>query len=93
MLNANENYVEKQLKNADAGVPYDQFRAGLLFATGESVPQDLVAAHKWFNLAAMNGIEEARENRAEISMDMSSQEIAKAQKLAREWIMSHRALS
>ena len=55
--------------------------------SGDGVSQDLVTAHKWFNLAAMNGIEEARENRAEISLDMSAQEIAKAQKMAREWIM------
>tara|TARA_R100000005_G_scaffold96232_2_gene81626 strand:- start:712 stop:993 length:282 start_codon:yes stop_codon:yes gene_type:complete len=93
MAATGENYVETQLKNADAGVPDDQFRAGLLFSTGEGVMQDLVTAHKWFNLAAMNGIEEAREIRAEISMDMSTQEIARAQKMAREWIMNRRPLS
>ena len=93
MAVTSENYVETQLKNADAGVADDQFRAGLLFSTGEGVSQDLVTAHKWFNLAAMNGIEEAREIRAEISMDMSTQEIARAQKMACEWIMNRRPLS
>jgi len=87
MNELNVDYIEKHLKSADAGVPDDQYRAGLLFSTGDGVPQDLVTAHKWFNLAAMNGVEAARENRAEISMDMSAREIAKAQKLAREWMM------
>ena len=87
MTKCNKNYIEKHLKSADAGIPDEQFRAGLLFSTGDGVQQDLVTAHKWFNLAAMNGIAEAREIRAEISLDMSAQEIAKAQKMAREWIM------
>ena len=87
MAELDVKYIEKHLQSADAGSADDQYRAGLLFSTGDGVPQDLVTAHKWFNLAAMNGIEEARENRAEISMDMSAQEIAKAQKLAREWMM------
>lgn len=80
-------YVEKFLRSANAGIADDQYRAGLILSTGDGVAQDLVSAHKWFNLAAMNGVDEARENRAEISMDMSSQEISKAQKLAREWMM------
>jgi TPR repeat protein len=87
MAELHVKYIEKFLKNADAGKADDQFRAGLLFSTGDGVPQDLVSAHKWFNLAAMNGLDEARENRAEISMDMSAEEISKAQKLAREWMM------
>ncbi|WP_339717418.1 hypothetical protein [uncultured Sneathiella sp.] len=87
MAKLDTTYVSKYLQSADDGVADDQFRAGLLFSTGDGVSQDLVTAHKWFNLAAMNGIEEARENRAEISLDMSAQEIAKAQKMAREWIM------
>lgn len=87
MAKRDVNYIEKHLKSADAGIPDEQFRAGLLFSTGDGVQQDLVTAHKWFNLAAMNGIEEAREIRAEISLDMSTQEIAKAQRMAREWIM------
>ena len=87
MAKLDVDYVEKYLRSAESGIADDQFRAGLLFSTGDGVDQDLVSAHKWFNLAAMNGVDEARENRAEISMDMSSQEIAKAQKLAREWMM------
>jgi uncharacterized protein len=48
---------------------------------------DLVQAHKWFNLAAMNGHERGHECRSEISEDMSAREIAEAQRQARSWLM------
>jgi hypothetical protein len=47
---------------------------------------DFVAAHKWFNLAAMKGVELAKSWRAQISSEMDSSQIAEAQKLAREWL-------
>ncbi len=50
---------------------------------------DLVEAHKWFNLAAMRGNEEARRYRFEISREMSKVEISRAQRRAREWIARH----
>ncbi|MEP3245360.1 MAG: hypothetical protein ABJN40_14450 [Sneathiella sp.] len=83
------NYIEKQVSLAENGLPEEQYRAGLIYSTGDGVPMDLITAHKWFNLAAMNGVVEARECRAEISQDMSSEEIAAAQRMAREWYLSH----
>lgn len=88
MASLDRNYIEKQIKAAEFGKPEDQYRTGLLFATGDGVPLDLVTAHKWFNLAAMNGNLEARESRSEISMDMSRGEISVAQKMAREWYLA-----
>ncbi|MCW5750373.1 MAG: SEL1-like repeat protein [Alphaproteobacteria bacterium] len=58
---------------------------GLDYSTGRGVPVDLVEAHKWLNLAAMDGNEEARRLRAEIARDMTAEEIADAQRRAREW--------
>lgn len=84
-----KEYIAQQLKHAEDGLPEEQYRVGLAYSTGEGVPLDLVTAHKWFNLAAMNGVMEARELRAEISQDMSTAEIAAAQKMAREWYLSH----
>ena len=46
------------------------------------------AAAAKFNLAAMRGNEEAKRYRHELSSDMSKADIAKAQKLAREWMKS-----
>ena len=50
------------------------------------VASDLVEAHKWFNLAAAAGHEEAAWCRADISDEMTAREIAEAQRRAREWL-------
>ncbi len=89
MAELDRDYLSRLTAKADAGSPEEQYRTGLLYALGDGVPVDLVTAHKWLNLAAMNGVIEARESRAEISMDMSPQEISTAQKLAREWYLTH----
>ena len=65
------------------------YQLGLRYSTGHGVPQDLVIAHKWFNLAAMSGSREARGIRAEIAQDMTPEQIAEAQRLAREWRQPH----
>ena len=49
---------------------------------------DLIEAHKWFNLAALNGSEEGMMCRADISDDMTAREIAEAQRQARAWLQS-----
>lgn len=64
----------------------DLFRLGLSYATGNGAPLDYVLAHKWFNLAALKGSFEAREYRKDLSDQMSSFEIAAAQRAAREWL-------
>lgn len=51
---------------------------------------NLIAAHKWFNLAAMLGNAEARAYRAELAREMSTDDVAEAQRLAREFLASHR---
>jgi TPR repeat protein len=56
-------------------------------ASGEMF--DRVAAHKWFNLAAARGNRKAVEHRREIAAEMSSTEIAAAQRAAREWLTTH----
>jgi TPR repeat protein len=66
------------------GADADQFfRLGLMYSTGETVPADMVVAHKWFNIAAMRGSREAVNHRCEIASEMSSTEIAAAQRAAR----------
>ena len=65
------------------------FELGLMYASGRSVPTDLVSAHKWFNLAAMRGNCEATRLRREIAAEMSAAEIATAQRAARAWLTTH----
>lgn len=68
----------------DVSALYD---LGVAFSTGiHGVGCDLVEAHKWFNLAAAKGHEEAAWCRADISDEMTAREIAEAQRGAREWL-------
>jgi hypothetical protein len=62
------------------------YNLGLAYSTGQGVSVDYVAAHKWFNLAAMKGVDEARKWRAQISAEMSADQIAEAQRQARKWL-------
>ena len=65
------------------------FNMGLMYATGRDCDADLVAAHKWFNIAAIKGCDRAAEMRAELASAMSKMEIAAALRAAREWMTTH----
>ncbi len=70
----------------------EMYRLGLEASTGGQTGDfDLITAHKWFNLAAMQGNLEARAYRAELAREMSQEEIAEAQRQAREYLSTHRA--
>jgi len=56
-----------------------------MVARGQGVPQDLVSAYMWFNLAAMAGNQQAANNRDVAAQHMTQAQIVEAQKLAREW--------
>jgi TPR repeat protein len=71
---------------ARTGRPEALYNLGLAYSTGQGVTQDYVAAHKWFNLAAMRGVNEAKGWRNQIAEEMNAGQIAQAQKLAREWL-------
>jgi TPR repeat protein len=63
------------------------FRMGLLYSTGQGgAPLDYVSAHMLFNLAAMRGSVEAKVYRKELSQEMCSDEVAEAQRHARNWL-------
>lgn len=63
------------------------FRLGLLYSTGQGgAPLDYVSAHMLFNLAAMRGSVEAKIYRKELAEEMASDEVAEAQRQAREWL-------
>ncbi|MEO0327081.1 MAG: hypothetical protein AAF217_00645 [Pseudomonadota bacterium] len=65
------------------------FELGLAYATGRDGEKDVIAAHKWFNIAAFRGYELAKARREEIALEMTRNQIAKAQRAAREWITQH----
>ncbi len=65
------------------------FERGLYWASGRSGVINLVAAHKWFNLAALKGRRDAVQLRREVAEMMSEFEIATAQREARAWMSAH----
>ena len=67
------------------------FDLGLMYCLGRSVPKDLVLAHKWFNLAALRGCQAARQYRSDVAREMSTADVAEAQKQARAWLQDNRS--
>jgi hypothetical protein len=70
-------------------IPDVLFERGLYWASGRSGVVNLVAAHKWFNLAALKGRTDAMAMRREIAEQMTEAEIAAAQREARAWMTAH----
>lgn len=79
------------LADAASGNVTALFDLGVAYSTGSNgVVCDLVEAHKWFNLAASRGHEEAGWCRADVSDEMTAREIAEAQRRARRWLSEER---
>jgi len=84
---ATDMLVASCLAAAGAGDLSAYFDLGVAYSTGShGAPCDLIEAHKWFNLAAVGGYEDAAQCRADISEEMTAREIAEAQRRAREWL-------
>jgi TPR repeat protein len=62
---------------------------GLMYATGRGCDIDLVAAHKWLNIAAIKGSDRAAELRADLSHHMTKMQLAEALRAARDWMTVH----
>lgn len=79
------------LADAVAGDLSALFNLGVAYSTGSNgVECDLIEAHKWFNLAASRGHEDAAFCRADVSDEMTAREIAEAQRRARRWLAEER---
>lgn len=79
--------MESRLADAAAGDIDALFDLGVTYSSGTGeIAVDLIEAHKWFNLAALNGDVRAQEWRAEIADEMTAREIAEAQRQARAWL-------
>ena len=72
-----------------SAIPDVLFERGLYWASGRSGVVNLVAAHKWFNLAALKGRADAISMRREVAAMMTDAEIATAQREARAWMTAH----
>ena len=86
MQTISAEHVDLPLPGADTSGD-ELFRMGLLYSTGQGgAPLDYVSAHMLFNLAAMRGSIEAKVYRKEIADEMASDEVAEAQRQARQWL-------
>jgi len=86
-LKAGMFLIESRIADAAQGDVKALYELGIAYSTGTGgVEVDFVEAHKWFNLAALNGSAMAQECRADIAEDMTAREIAEAQRQARAWL-------
>lgn len=82
---------ETMIANIDAVTTSadDMFELGMKYCLGRGVAQSNIAAHKWFNIAAMKGNAAAKFYRCDLSHEMSAVEIAEAQRQARALLTLH----
>ncbi len=81
--------MDSRLADAARGNADALFDLGVAYSSGSGgVEVDLIAAHKWFNLAALNGIEAATMCRTDISDEITAREIAEEQRQARAWLQA-----
>ena len=89
--NDGDMVVARSLAAAAQGDMSAFFDLGVIYSTGShGVAANLVEAHKWFNIAASRGHEEAAYCRADISDEMTAREISEAQRQARQWLAQER---
>jgi uncharacterized protein len=68
---------------AEQGHADAQFNVGYMHHKGQGVLADFIIAHMWFNISSANGSEPAAKNRDKIAKNMTSEDISKAQAMAR----------
>jgi hypothetical protein len=73
------------LRSANQGNDFAQRKLGLLYERGDGVPKDYVQAYMWYKLGAANGGKIGALQRDELAIRMTSDQLAEAKKLAREW--------
>jgi TPR repeat protein len=75
---------------AEQGYSPAQFYLGMIYKDGKvGVIKDMVIAHMWFDIAASSGHVTAKAGRDFLESKMTSEQIAKAQELARQCIESN----
>ena len=70
---------------AEQGIAVAQNDFAVMYANGRGVAQDDVQAHMWFNLAAAQGNENSVMGRDMVENRMTAADIARAQRMARQW--------
>lgn len=72
--------------NSETATGEELHRVGLAYAEGVDCEQDLIAAHKWFNLAVLKGYDDAKICRQEMADLLDKEDIKSALAAARAWL-------
>ena len=70
---------------ADQGNAAAQNNLGQMYYQGRGVPKDSVQAYRWYTLAASHGDDLAEKFKNHLAKSMTLDQLAEAQRLAREW--------
>ena len=74
---------------ADEGCAISQYYLGVMYLKGAGTLQDFCQAHMWLNIAASRGHRKASKKLEYLTRKMTGDQLAEAQKLARDWISEH----
>ena len=74
---------------AQQGEPEAQHNLGQMYALGKGVQKNFVYAHMWVNIASSNGDKNGRKLRDQLAANMTLEQFANAQELARECVQNN----
>ncbi len=77
--------LREWLSLAEQGNAQAQHQLGYMYLRGRGVARDDIHAHMWWSLAASQGNKASTLARKLVAGRMSPEQIAEAEKLAREW--------
>ena len=73
------------LLSAEEGDATGQVALGMMFALGQGTEPNLVQAYKWVTLSSKSGNEDAATALEQLTTKLSSEQLAEAAKLVKEW--------
>ena len=80
--------IDLYLSAAKQGDIYSQKALGVMYSNGFGVPKDNVLAYSWFHIASENGFQLSQKYKNQIAEDMTPEETAIAQAMAKKCMHS-----
>ena len=74
---------------AERGNVDAQYNLGLMYSSGEGVPEDNMSAYMWYNIASSLGDEVAEYNKGGVAEEMTSSQIAEAEERSQQCLNSN----
>ena len=78
------------LELAESGCAVSQYYLGKMHLKGSGTLQDYCLAHMWFNIAASQDYKKAAAQLEMLTETMTAEQLAEAQKMARDWVSNQR---